>query len=300
MLELKIDFSLLKNVVDAFKDFTDQAAWVFSKKGLEFRVKSKDVSRASFGILRLENHRFFFYQYRGSSPNLILGVDFAEMSKMLQIMNRVGSRENNVGIITMKAQENIDQVEFYLNAIKPYSDILYQMPLVKIIPGQFEIEKNFNHIICQIRMQSSELAEICEALSPFGTSMRISCEQEGVEFSVNVDDQISKSIMISRPRNDSMRPEVTITNGRYGEMKGRVSSSFSCHHLNLITKAKPLCDEVILSLFSTGPLIVEYCWWECTEHDFATFSLENEDCISNALYKQFDSIRFEEELVNAK
>lgn len=86
----------------------------------------------------------------------------------------------------------------------------------------------------------------------------------GVIFSASGDDGAAHEKLAQNLAIDKEEEAVII------DVQEPITKTFSMHHLNLFTKAAPLCVQVQLSMSADSPLLVEY---EIPGHGYIRFYL---------------------------
>uniref|UniRef100_A0A4X2L088 DNA sliding clamp PCNA n=1 Tax=Vombatus ursinus TaxID=29139 RepID=A0A4X2L088_VOMUR len=228
--------SILKKVLEALKDFINEACWDISSGGVN--LQSMDSSHISLVQLTLRSEGFDTYR---CDRNLAMGVNLTSMSKILKCAS-------NEDIITLRAEDNADTLALIFEA--PTNEIDDKSKLLNIFKVVFVLQEQ--EYSCVVKMPSGEFARICRDLSHIGDAVVISCAKDGVKFSAS-GELGSGNVKLSQTSNvDKEEEAVTI------EMNEPVQLTFALRYLNFFTKATPLSPTVTLSMSADVPLVVEY------------------------------------------
>ncbi|KAK9511553.1 hypothetical protein O3M35_000187 [Rhynocoris fuscipes] len=233
-----VQCSMLKKVLEAIKELLNEATFDCSDAGIQ--LQAMDNSHVSLVSLNLRSDGFDKYR---CDRNISMGINLASM---LKIMKCAG----NDDVLTIKAQDNADNVMFMFESQNQEKVSDYDMKLINLDQEHLGIpETDYS---CIIKLPSQEFARICRDLSQFGESVIISCTKEGVKFSA-AGDVGAANIKLAQTANvDKEEEAVTI------EMQEPVTLTFACRYLNSFTKATPLSPQVQLSMSADVPLVVEY------------------------------------------
>lgn len=103
-----------------------------------------------------------------------------------------------------------------------------------------------------ITMPASEFQRIVRDLQVLGDACVISCNKEGIQFSVSGSIGTGNILIRSNPNAEKEEDKVEI------DMQEEVELNFALRYLNFFTKATPLSDKVVISLSPELPMCVEY------------------------------------------
>ncbi|EYU35200.1 hypothetical protein ABFS82_06G123000 [Erythranthe guttata] len=230
MLELRLARgSLLKKVVEAIKDFVDDANFDFSATGLY--VQTMDSYEAAMVELLLRRDGFVHYR---CDRKISIGVNFENMSEMLE-----GAGEDDV--ITLKADDGSSDLTFVFE--NPAQDIITEFKM-KILDTEYD---------ATVRMSSLRFAKVCKNLFCIGKKVVISVTNEGVRFSTSGDSGSTTTIFCRQNTTADKPEDATVI-----EVKREMSLLFLLSFLCKITEATPLSNTVTLSFCTEFPLRVEY------------------------------------------
>ncbi|KAG1670862.1 Proliferating cell nuclear antigen [Nymphon striatum] len=239
MFEAKlIQGNILKKILDATKDLLGEALWDCAATGMS--LQAMDTAHVSLVSLSLRSDGFD--QYR-CDRNISLGMNLGSMGKILRC-------SANDDVITIRAQDDGDEVSFMFESPNQEKVSNYQMKLMEIKAEHLGIPDT--DYKCIVKMPSAEFQRICRDLSQLGDSVTISCTKSGVGFSCSGDTG-SGTVNLTQSSNVDKEDEaVTI------EMTDPVSLTFALRYLNSFTKATALSGSVNLSMSPDVPLVVEY------------------------------------------
>lgn len=230
--------ALLKKVLEAVKDLINEATWDCSATGIS--LQAMDNSHVSLVSLNLRSDGFDKFR---CDRNLSMGMNLASVSKILRCAA-------NDDIITIKAQDDADSVNFVFEAPNQEKVSDYEMKLMNIDAEHLGIPETDYSVV--VKMPSGEFQRICRDLSQIGDSVQITCTKDGVRFSVS-GDLGTGNVKLSQTANVDKEEEAVII-----EMQEAVSLTFALRYLNSFTKATPLSAQVQLSMSADVPLVVEY------------------------------------------
>lgn len=230
--------ALLKKVLEAVKDLINEATWDCSATGIS--LQAMDNSHVSLVSLNLRSDGFDKFR---CDRNLSMGMNLASVSKILRCAA-------NDDIITIKAQDDADTVNFVFEAPNQEKVSDYEMKLMNIDTEHLGIPETDYSVV--IKMPSGEFQRICRDLSQIGDSVQITCTKDGVRFSVS-GDLGTGNVKLAQTANVDKEEEAVII-----EMQEAVSLTFALRYLNSFTKATPLSAQVQLSMSADVPLVVEY------------------------------------------
>merc|ERR1712109_16209 len=230
--------NLLKKVLESLKDLLNEATWDCADTGIQLQaMDNSHVSLVSV-LLRADG----FDKFR-CDRQLSMGMNLTSMSKILRCAA-------NDDIITIKAQDQADTVNFMFESPNQEKVSDYEMKLMNLDQEHLGIpETDYSAVI---KMPSGEFQRVVRDLSQFGESVVISCTKEGVKFSA-AGDIGTGNIKLAQTANVDKEEEAVII-----EMQEPVTLTFACRYLNMFTKASCLASQVSLSMSPDVPLVTEY------------------------------------------
>merc|ERR1712035_64760 len=167
----------------------------------------------------------------------------------LDSMSKILKCAANDDIITVKAQDQADNVTFMFESPNQEKVSDYEMKLMNLDQERLGIPET--QYACVVKMPSAEFARICRDLSNFGESICIACTKEGIKFYA-AGDIGTANIKLAQTSSVDKEDAVLI------DLQEPVSLTFSSHYLNMFIKATPLSPQVSLSMSPDVPLVVEY------------------------------------------
>ncbi|KAG1670861.1 Proliferating cell nuclear antigen [Nymphon striatum] len=168
-----IQGSILKKILDATKDLLGEAVWDCAATGMS--LQAMDSAHVSLVSLNLRSDGFD--QYR-CDRNISMGMNLPSMAKILRC-------SSNDDVITIRAQDDGDEVSFMFESPNQEKVSNYQMKLMDIDAEHLGIPDT--DYKCIVKMPSVEFQRICRDLSQLGDSVTISCTKSGVGFSCSGD-----------------------------------------------------------------------------------------------------------------
>ena len=227
-----------KKVVEAMKDLVTDANLDCSASGLS--LQAMDSSHVSLCALLMRSDGFDHYL---CDRNISLGLNLVSMGKILKCAG-------NDDTITLKAEDAGDNLTCMFES--PDQDRIsdFELKLMDIDSEHLGIPDT--EYKTTIRMPASEFQRICRDLSVLGDTCVISCQKEGVKFSVT-GDLGTGNIMLRPNASADKEEEQTVI-----EMEEPVELTFALRYLNFFTKSTPLSSTVTLSMSADVPLVVEY------------------------------------------
>lgn len=239
MLEAKFkQGNLLKKVVESVRDLLSEATWDCSQEGI--MLQAMDNSHVSLVSVNLKADGFDTFT---CPRDISMGVSIGSMSKILNC-------SANDDVITLKAEDNADNVTFLFENCKQDKVSTYEMKLMNLEVEHLGIpDTDFDAVV---KMPSSELQKVIRNLSQFGDTVIISCSKEGIKFTV-AGDIANCSVKLAQTAKSDDKSEAIII-----EAKEPVSLTFALKYLSLFTKASSLTSQVILSMSPDIPLKVEF------------------------------------------
>jgi proliferating cell nuclear antigen len=105
---------------------------------------------------------------------------------------------------------------------------------------------------CTIKMPSGEFQRIIRDLQVLGDTCQISCNKEGIRFSVAGHIGTGNILLRANAVHEKEDEQVII------DMEEPVELNFALRYLNFFTKATPLTGHVLISMSPDIPVVVEY------------------------------------------
>jgi len=230
--------NLLKKVLESLKDLLKEATWDCSDSGIQ--LQAMDNSHVSLVSVNLRADGFDKFR---CDRQLSMGMSLDSMAKILRCAA-------NDDIITVKAQDQADTVNFMFESPNQEKVSDYEMKLMNLDQEHLGIPETDYAAV--IKMPAGEFQRVVRDLSQFGESVVISCTKEGVKFSAAGDIGVGNIKLAQTANVDKEEEAVTI------EMQEPVTLTFACRYLNMFTKASCLAAQVSLSMSPDVPLVVEY------------------------------------------
>ena len=199
-----------------------------------------DSSHVSLCALLMRADGFDHYR---CDRNMSLGMNLVSMGKILKCAG-------NDDTITLKAEDSSDNLTLMFENETQDRISDFELKLMDIDSEHLGIPDT--EYKSMIRMPSSEFQRICRDLSVLGDTCIISCQKDGVKFSVTGD--LGTGNIMLRPNSSADKEEdQTVI-----EMEEPVELTFALRYLNFFTKSTPLSGTVTLSMSADVPLVVEY------------------------------------------
>jgi len=230
--------SLLKKVLESLKDLLNEATWDCADTGIQ--LQAMDNSHVSLVSVSLRADGFDKFR---CDRQLSMGMNLTSMSKILRCAA-------NDDIITIKAQDQADNVTFMFEAPNQEKVSDYEMKLMNLDQEHLGIPETDYAAV--VKLPSGEFQRIIKDLSQFGESVVIACSKEGVKFSAAGDIGTGNIKLAQTANVDKEEEAVTI------DIQEPVTLTFACRYLNMFTKASCLAPQVTLSMSPEVPLVVEY------------------------------------------
>lgn len=174
---------------------------------------------------------------------LALGIKLESMAKILKC-------SGNDDMITLKTEDDADALTFMFE--NPNQDRIsdFELKLMSIDSEHLGIPDT--EYTAVIKMPSSEFQRITRDLQIVGDTVKISCNKDGVKFSVTGD--LGSGNTMIRQSSNADKPEEAVTI----DLEEPVTQSFAMGYLAQFCKATPLASSVTLKLHEESPLVVEY------------------------------------------
>lgn len=230
--------SILKKLLESIKDLVTEANFDCSSAGMS--LQAMDSSHVSLVALFLRKEGFELYR---ADRNISLGINLQNMAKILKC-------SGTDDVITLKAEDNGDQVEFMFESPKQTRNSHFQLKLMDIDSEHLGIPDT--EYKCIVKMPSAEFKRICSEITVIGDTVKISASKDGVKFSVAGDMGTGSITCKQNAAVDDEKDAVQI------KLEEEVSLTFALRYLNSFAKATPLSTMVSLKMSPDVPLVVEY------------------------------------------
>merc|ERR1712112_122666 len=219
-------------------DLLKEATWDCSDSGIQ--LQAMDNSHVSLVSVTLRHDGFDKFR---CDRQLSMGMNLDSMSKILKCAA-------NDDIVTVKAQDQADNVTFMFESPNQEKVSDYEMKLMNLDQEHLGIpETDYSSVV---KMPSGEFQRICRDLFQFGESIVISSTKEGIKF-CTVGDIGTGNVKLTQSAN-AEKPEEAVSI----ELQEPVTLTFAAKYLLNFTKATPLSPQVTLSLSADAPFVVEY------------------------------------------
>jgi proliferating cell nuclear antigen len=239
--------------MESIKDLVTDANFDCDTSGIT--LQAMDSSHVSLVSLHLRAEGF---QHFRADRQMSLGINLASMAKILKCAG-------NEDIITLKAQDNEDNVTFMFESPKQTRVSHFALKLMDIDSEHLGIPDTDYH--CVVQMPALEFQRICREISIIGDTVKISASKEGVKFQVAGDMGTGNIVCKSNPSVDDEDDAVSV---RCDE---EVNLTFALRYLNFFAKATPLSGRVTLRMSPDVPLVTEYAIGDDGELGYIRFYL---------------------------
>jgi len=230
--------NILKKLMEAIKDLVTDANFDCSSAGVS--LQAMDSSHVSLVALVLRSDGFQHYR---SDRNISLGINLASMAKILKC-------SGNDDIITLKAEDNGDQVSFMFESPKQTRISHFSLKLMDIDSEHLGIPDT--EYKCVVKMPAQEFQRIVREIAIIGDTVKISANKDGVKFAVSGDMGTGSIVCKQNTSVDEEGDNIQI------KLEEEVSLTFALRYLNFFAKATPLSSTVSLKMSPDVPLVVEY------------------------------------------
>jgi len=228
----------LKKCVEAMKDFVTECNFDCTAEGIS--AQAMDGSHVSLVFLLLRADGFDPYR---CDRTMTLGLQLSTLSRILKC-------GGNDDIVTMKAEDNADTVQFIFESPNQEKVSDYEVKLMDIDSEHLGIpDQEYDAII---QMPSAELQRICRDLTQIGDSVNIACTKDGIRFSCSGQHGVGNITLRQNTAVDKEEDQVSI------ELNEPVTQTYALRFLNFFTRATPLASTVTLSICKEVPLVLEY------------------------------------------
>jgi len=230
--------NILKKLMEAIKDLVTDANFDCSSAGVS--LQAMDSSHVSLVALVLRSDGFQHYR---CDRNISLGINLTSMAKILKCS---GSDD----IITLKAEDNGDQVSFMFESPKQTRISHFSLKLMDIDSEHLGIPDT--EYKCVVKMPAQEFQRIVREIAIIGDTVKISANKDGVKFAVSGDMGTGSIVCKQNTSVDEEGDNIQI------KLEEEVSLTFALRYLNFFAKATPLSTTVSLKMSPDVPLVVEY------------------------------------------
>eukprot|EP00568_Trieres_chinensis_P008412 CAMPEP_0183294390 /NCGR_PEP_ID=MMETSP0160_2-20130417/2753_1 /TAXON_ID=2839 ORGANISM="Odontella Sinensis, Strain Grunow 1884" /NCGR_SAMPLE_ID=MMETSP0160_2 /ASSEMBLY_ACC=CAM_ASM_000250 /LENGTH=262 /DNA_ID=CAMNT_0025455711 /DNA_START=161 /DNA_END=949 /DNA_ORIENTATION=+ len=241
MFEARINQGrIFKQLIESIKDLVQDANIDCTEDDVS--IQAMDSSHVSLVSVTLRSSGFD--HYRCDRP-ISLGFNSANMAKILKCAG-------NDDEITLKAEDADAADTLTLMFESPKQDRIadFELKLMDIDSEQLGIPDTSYK--CTVQMPSAEFQRIIRDLGSLGDTCNISCNKEGVRFSVSGDLGTGNVLVRTNASADKDEEKVLI------DMEEPVELTFALRYLNFFTKATALGPQVVISMSPDVPIVVEY------------------------------------------
>lgn len=232
-----VEGRVFKQIIEAIKDLVQDANIDCSED--ELSIQAMDSSHVSLVQVNLQSSAFDHYR---CDRAISLGFNSANMSKILKCAG-------NDDTITLKAEDSADTLTLMFESQGQERIADFELKLMDIDAEPLGIPDTTYKTT--IRLPSGEFQRIIRDLQVLGDTCVISCNKEGVRFSVN-GDLGTGNVLLKANAGEKESENVII------DMEEPVELTFALRYLNFFTKATTLGGTVILSMSPDVPIVVEY------------------------------------------
>ncbi|KAH3903166.1 proliferating cell nuclear antigen SCDLUD_000780 [Saccharomycodes ludwigii] len=239
MLEAKFtEASLLKKIIDSFKDSVELVNFVCDENGIE--AQAVDDSRVLLVALKIGAD--LFEEYR-CDRGITLGLNLTSLAKIL----RCG---NNTDNLTLIAEDEPDSLLILFEDVKKEKMSEYSLKLVNIDADMLKIDDM--KYDCLVEMPSVEFAKTVRDLNQLSDSFTAIVTKDTIKFVA--DGEIGSGSVILKPNVNLDKPEDKIV----VELEKPVDLTFSSKYLLDIVKASGLSMAITLKLAVDAPALFEF------------------------------------------
>lgn len=232
-----VEGRVFKQLIEAIKDLVQDANIDCSED--ELSIQAMDSSHVSLVQVNLQSTAFDHYR---CDRAISLGFNSANMSKILKCAGNDDS-------ITLKAEDSADSLTLMFESQGQERIADFELKLMDIDAEPLGIPDTSYKTT--IRLPSGEFQRIIRDLQVLGDTCVISCNKEGVRFSVQ-GDLGTGNVLLKANAGEKESDNVII------DMEEPVELTFALRYLNFFTKATTLGGTVILSMSPDVPIVVEY------------------------------------------
>lgn len=219
--------SILKSVIDSYKDNISEGIWNFSNDGIY--MQAIDSSLAFICEMKLSNKLFKTYL---CNNKVSVGISFNNFAKVL----KCSSSDDSVSL-RLNGTTNII-VSFKNKSSNRFSK--FDLKTVEVNHENVDIPvKIFD---CNINISSKEFKSVISDLNQFGDDCMVSVSDGLVNFSV---------------KGDAGEGDVSLTDLKMDVVKP-VKLTFSIKHLLNFTKATMVSDDLNICMSDGCPMMISY------------------------------------------
>jgi proliferating cell nuclear antigen len=239
MLEAKLtDGQIFKKIVDAIKELVNEANFDCNAAGIT--LQAMDTTHVALATLLLKQDGFDSYR---CDRNISLGINMTSLTKILKSANSNDS-------ITFRAEDSGDTLGLTFESPNAERVCDYELKLMALDTEHLGIPDQLYDAM--IGMGTSEFSKVIRDLSTLDESCEIVVENDTVKFFAKGEIGSGSISINSRDAVDKEDQAVNISAPK------RVSTKLSLKFLNIITKAAPLSDRVIMGITEDQPVSIEY------------------------------------------
>lgn len=219
--------SILKSVIDSYKDNISDGIWNFSSDGIS--MQAIDSSHVFICEMKLSNE--LFKTYACNNP-VSVGISFNNFAKVLKC-------SSNDDSISLKLNGTTNIIISFKNKTSNRSS-KFDLKTVEVDHENVDIpEKTFD---CNICLNSKEFKSVMSDLNQFGDDCMINVSNGLVNFSV---------------KGDIGEGDVSLTDLKMDVIKP-VKLTFSIKHLLNFTKATMVSDDLNICMSDGCPMMINY------------------------------------------
>ncbi len=226
MCEVIVKSSIIKSVIDSYKDNITEGIWKFSNDGIT--MQAIDTSHVFICEMKLSKESFSSFVC--NSP-VSVGISFNNLAKILKC-------SSNDDAISLKLIGKTNIIVSFKNKGSNRSS-KFDLKTIEIFYENVNIPETV--FDCNIYISSKEFKSIMSDLSQFGEDCVINVSVDVVNFSV---------------KGDIGEGNVSLTNLKFDVKPVKVT--FSIKHLLNFTKATAMSDDLNLCISDGCPMMINY------------------------------------------
>ncbi len=220
--------SILKSVIDSYKDNISNGIWNFSNDGIS--MQAIDSTHIFICEMKLSNELFKTYMCKNP---VSVGISFNNFAKVLKC-------SSNDDSVSLKLNGKTNIIVSFKNKASNRSS-KFDLKTVEIDHENVNIpEKIFD---CNICINSKEFKSVMSDLNQFGDDCVISVSEGAVDFSVKGGDIGDGDISLTNLKMNVTKP---------------VKLTFSIKHLLNFTKATAISDDLNICMSDDCPMMISY------------------------------------------
>ena len=226
--------ALIKKLVDAIKELSNEANWDVDEKGI--RMQGMDSSHVCLISFDLDAAKFDHFSCDKSHT---IGINLLNLSKIL----KCSSSED---VLVMKLNEDSDELSFVFEAEDRRSD--FTLKLMEIECEQLGIPENQEYDVTA-ELPSADYARIVRDLSTIGENLVVSGGVDEVPYiKLSTSGEIGSASMTLRGSADS---DSIVVNKA-------TDQSFSARYLSSFSKGSTLSGTTVISMSKDAPVCVHF------------------------------------------